>query len=71
MKRLVGVVNTLDGISYAIVTGWAERDPSGDLRGALTPVKVKHHASITNPKLIGGLLRSIEGFSGSCITKCA
>lgn len=34
---------------YAIATGRAERDPSGDLRGALTPVKVKHHASITDP----------------------
>ncbi len=56
---------------YAIATGRAEHDPSGDLRGALTPVKVKHHASITDPKLIGGLLRAIKGFSGSYITKCA
>ncbi|MDO9469987.1 MAG: tyrosine-type recombinase/integrase [Nitrosomonas sp.] len=56
---------------YAIATGRAERDPSGDLRGALTPVKVKHHASITDPKAIGALLRSIRGFSGSYITKCA
>ncbi|MDP3279810.1 MAG: tyrosine-type recombinase/integrase [Nitrosomonas sp.] len=56
---------------YAIATGRAERDPSGDLRGALTPVKVKHHASITDPKAIGALLRSISGFSGSYITKCA
>ena len=56
---------------YAIATGRAERDPSGDLRGALTPVKVKHHASIIDPKAIGALLRSIRGFSGSYITKCA
>ncbi|WP_394808950.1 tyrosine-type recombinase/integrase [Nitrosomonas sp.] len=56
---------------YAIATGRAERDPSGDLRGALTPVKVKHHASITDPKTIGALLRSISGFSGSYITRCA
>lgn len=56
---------------YAVATGRAERDPSGDLRGALTPVKVKHHASITDPKAIGALLRSIHGFSGSYITKCA
>jgi len=49
---------------YAIATGRAERDPSVDLRGALTPVKVKHHASITDPKAIGALLRSIKGFSG-------
>ena len=56
---------------YAVATGLAERDPSGDLRGALTPVKVKHHASITDPKAIGALLRAINGFSGSFITKCA
>ena len=56
---------------YAVATGRAERDPSGDLRGALTPVKVKHHASITDPKAIGALLRAINGFSGSFITKCA
>lgn len=56
---------------YAIQTGRAERDPSGDLRGALTPVKAKHHASITDPKAIGELLRAISGFQGSFITKCA
>ncbi len=56
---------------YAVATGRAERDPSSDLRGALTPVKVKHHATITEPKAIGALLRSINGFNGSFITKCA
>ena len=56
---------------YAIATGRAERDPSTDLRGALTPVKVKHHARIIDPKGIGALLRSIHGFTGSYITKCA
>ncbi len=56
---------------YAISTGRAERDPSADLKGALTPVKAKHHASITDPKQIGGLLRAINSFSGSFIVKCA
>ena len=56
---------------YAIQTGRAERDPSGDLRGALTPVKAKHHASITDSKAIGALLRSIDGYLGSYTTKCA
>jgi len=56
---------------YAIATGRAERDPSADLRGALTPVKEKHHASITDPKAIGELLRVIEGYQGSLVTKCA
>jgi len=35
---------------YAVATGRAERDPSGDLRGALPPPKVKHHAAITEPQ---------------------
>lgn len=56
---------------YAVATGRAERDPTSDLKGALTPVKVKHHASITDPQGVGALLRSIHGFNGSFITKCA
>jgi integrase len=56
---------------YAIATGRAERDPSADLRGALPPTQETHHASITDPKAIGGLLRAIDGYTGSFITKCA
>lgn len=56
---------------YAIATGRAERDPSADLRGALSPVKPTHHPSITEPKAIGELLRAIEGYNGSLVTKCA
>ena len=56
---------------YAVATGRAERDPIGDLRGALPPVKEKHHASIRDPKAIGALLRAIDGYEGSLITKCA
>jgi len=41
---------------YAVATGRAERDPTGDLRGALPPPKEKHHASIIEPKRIGALL---------------
>jgi integrase len=56
---------------YAVATGRAERDSSGDLRGALPPVKGKHHASITDPKAIGELLRAIDNYRGSFVTKCA
>lgn len=56
---------------YAIATGRAERDPSADLRGALPPTKERHHPSITDPKAIAGLLRAIEGYTGSYVTKCA
>ncbi len=54
---------------YAIATGRANRDPSADLRGALPPVKPKHHASITDPKAIGEMLRAIDGYQGSLVTK--
>jgi integrase len=56
---------------YAVATGRAERDPCGDLRGALPPVKQKHHATITDPKQIGELLRAIYGYRGSFVSKCA
>ena len=56
---------------YAVATGRAERDPSGDLRGALPPVKEKHHASLTDPNAISELLRAIDGYKGSFVTACA
>ncbi len=56
---------------YAIVTGRAERNPAADLRGALAPVRQKHHASITDPVEVGRLLRAINDYRGSYVTKCA
>ncbi|MBM4298416.1 MAG: DUF4102 domain-containing protein [Deltaproteobacteria bacterium] len=56
---------------YAVATGRAERDPTGDLRGSLPRLKVKHHASIVEPKLIAELLRVIDGYQGYFATKCA
>lgn len=56
---------------YAVATGRAERDPSADLKGALPPARQKHHASITDPKKIGELLRAIDGYEGSFTTRCA
>ena len=56
---------------YAVATGRAERDPSGDLRGALTPVKGEHFAAITDPKRAGELLRAIDGYQGTLTVQCA
>ena len=56
---------------YAVATGRAERDPTADLRGALTSVKERHHASITDPRRVGELMRAIDGYRGSLVTKCA
>ena len=56
---------------YGVATGRVERDPTGDLRGALPVPKEKHHASITDPKLIGELLRAIDAYEGTLVTKSA
>ena len=56
---------------YAIATGRAQRDPSGDLRGALTPVRPVHLAALTEPRAIGALLRAIDGYQGQLVTKSA
>ena len=56
---------------YAVATGRAERDPTGDLKGALPPVRQKHLPSITEPKKIGELLRAIDGYKGHFISMCA
>ena len=56
---------------YAVATGRAERDPSRDLGGALAPVREKHLASITDPDEVGALLRAIDAYEGSWITRCA
>ena len=56
---------------YAIATGQAERDPSADLKGALPPPKVKHHAAITDPKDVAPLLRALDGYEGGFVVKCA
>ena len=58
-------------LRYSIVTGRAERNPAADLRGALPPVKQTHHAAIIEPHAIGGLLRAIDGYQGSFVTRCA
>jgi integrase len=66
VKQICGQV-----FRYAVATGRAERDPSFDLRGALAPTKSKSMATITDPKKIGVLMRAIDGYQGSIITRCA
>jgi integrase len=56
---------------YAIATGRAERDPSMDLRGALTTHQVRHRSAIIDPAGIGALLRAIDGFDGQPTTRAA
>jgi integrase len=56
---------------YAIATGRGERDPSVDLRGALTAPKVTHRPAIVDPADIGALLRAVEDYDGLPLTKAA
>ncbi|OQB51855.1 MAG: Prophage CP4-57 integrase [Deltaproteobacteria bacterium ADurb.Bin151] len=56
---------------YAVATGRAERDPSGDLKGAIPPAQQKHMAAITDPTELGELLRAIDGYQGGIVVQCA
>jgi integrase len=56
---------------YAIATGRAETDPSRDLRDALPPVRPKHHASVTDPKRVGALMRAIDGLGATFVVQSA
>ena len=56
---------------YAVATGRAESDPSRDLRGALTPWKPEHYATLTDARDVSRLLRDIEAYEGGFLTKCA
>ncbi len=66
------VKNTIGEIMrYAVAMGLIVHNPVPDLAGALPPTQEKHRASIVDPKGIGELLRAIDGYSGSLVTKCA
>ncbi len=66
VKQICGQV-----FRYAIATGRGDRDPSVGLKGALSPAKPKHMATITSPDKIGELMRAIDGYQGNLITRCA
>jgi len=55
---------------YGVATGRAVRDPSGDLRGALAPVKGKNFASVTEPQQVAKILRVLDGYVGTPVV-CA
>jgi integrase len=66
-------VRTIAGqvFRYAVSTGRAERDPSGDLKGALPQPGERHHAAIIDPKEVSHLLKAIDGYQGHFVVKCA
>jgi len=56
---------------YAVATGRADRDLSADLKGALPPAPKTHLAAMTDPKEAAALLRAIDDYQGSFVTRCA
>ncbi len=56
---------------YAVATGRGQADPASVLRGVLAAPKVTHHAAILHPRGVGELLRSIDAYTGSAITRIA
>ncbi len=56
---------------YATATGRADGDPTAALKGALSKRRVRHHASITDPKEVAVLLRAIDNYQGGFIVKQA
>ncbi|MGH8144588.1 MAG: tyrosine-type recombinase/integrase, partial [Steroidobacteraceae bacterium] len=51
-------------IRYAVATGRALRDPTGDLRGALKAPKTVNRSAITAPRRFGELLLAIDEYRG-------
>lgn len=68
--RVLGVCGQV--FRYGVATGKCKRDPSPDLRGALTPHVLKHQAAI-RPEQLPELLRAIDGYDklGDMQTKLA
>ncbi|MEO5363925.1 MAG: integrase arm-type DNA-binding domain-containing protein [Magnetococcus sp. DMHC-8] len=66
VRQIIGQV-----FRFAVASGKADFDPTSALRGALTPVKEEHHPTITDPAAIGELLRAIDGYTGSYVSKAA
>jgi integrase len=66
-------IRTIAGqvLRYAVATGRAERDCSGDLKGALPQPRESHHAAITDPKEVAPLLRALDSYEGHFVVKCA
>jgi integrase len=58
--RMLGVAGQV--FRYGVATGRCERDPSRDLRGALTPHQASNQAAI-KPEELPALLRAIDGYS--------
>lgn len=66
LRTVIGQV-----MRYGVATGRCERDPTGDLKGALPAFKTTHRAAVTNPDEVGPLLRMMDGYTGTFVVLCA
>lgn len=56
---------------YAVQTGRIQQNPVQDLKGALKPHVTRHFAAVIHPVAVGGLLRSIDTYTGTPVTQAA
>jgi len=56
---------------FAIRNGLAVHDPAADVAGAIPAAETVHFPTLTEPSDIGGLLRAIDGYRGTHITRYA
>ena len=55
--------------AFAKRTGILRENPVLELRGQLISPKSQHHAALTDPKAVGGLMRAIRGYEGAGPTR--
>lgn len=56
---------------YGVATTRCKNDPAAVLVGALAAPKVRHHAAIIKPKLLGEFLRALDAYTGGPIVRLA
>ncbi|MFS2137772.1 tyrosine-type recombinase/integrase [Duganella sp. Dugasp56] len=66
IKQMCGQV-----LRYGVAIGWAERDVTPDLKGALVAVPRTNFAAITEPKELAVLLRSMYAYDGHFVVVAA
>jgi integrase len=68
-SRILGICSQI--FRYAVCHGYLESDPCRDLRGALSSVKAKPMAALTDGKRICELLQAMQQYSGTYVVQCA
>jgi integrase len=56
---------------FAVATERASRDPAADLRDTLPARQPENYPTIIDPTQVGGLLRAMDGFTGTFVVDCA